>query len=87
MRSRLTGLTLILLTLASLAILPALESDAEQCRVCDNVHGIAVCVAEDPPNIAYRGCFAGEICLQIGSQTVCFPEACQQWNLCILYLD
>ncbi len=88
MEFRSPRLSLVLLILVSVALLPGMPVDADgvQCKICDNIHGHAVCLPEDPPSIAYRSCTAGEICLQIGGGTVCFPEACWQSGLCILYL-
>ena len=86
MRLRLVASILAALAVGSLLILPAPQTDAEQCLICDNVQGIAICRASDPPDLAYRNCVAGEICIQIGGETVCFQESCFNWDICVLYI-
>ena len=76
---------LALLTLASVWLAPVL-AQPQQCMVCDVVVGESACLAADPPELAYRICTAGEICINNQGGIICFESACYQQQLCILYL-
>lgn len=60
------------------------EAVFDECKYCDSSVGVTVCLLADEDEQGFTSCAAGEICFYVNNQEICFQNACQVSNSCLL---